>query len=180
MTADAGHELPFVIEQRGKVTGLEGDKAWVRIGGQSGCPACDAGQGCGAGLFGKLLNRSDARILIDNDALANAGDVVVLGLDESDYLALVVRLYGLPLVAGLGGAMLAVLLFGPSFQNDVVARDVIAGTAGIVSAAAAALISRRNLPDRFTRLSPKMLDTINEIGLECTVSDSHSEERSGP
>jgi len=163
-----------VIEQRGKVTGLEGDKAWVRIGGQSGCPACDAGKGCGAGLFGRLLNRSDARVLVNNAAQAKAGEVVVLGLDERDYLALVLRLYGAPLVAGLAGALLAVGLLGPYFQNTLLARDLIAAGAGIVSAAAALLVSRRNLPDRFTRLSPRMLNTQVVNDVQCAGSERQS------
>ncbi len=167
-----------MIEQRGKVTGVEGDNAWVRIGGQSGCPACDAGKGCGAGLFGRLLNRSDARVLVNNEALAKTGEVVVLGLDERDYLALVLRLYGLPLVAGLGGALLAVALLGPFFQNTLLARDLIAAAAGIVSGATALLISRRNLPDRFTRLSPRMLNTLT--GNNQCPGPGRPEQQSGP
>lgn len=162
-----------MIEQRGQVTGLEGDEAWVRIGGQSGCPACDAGKGCGAGLFGKLLNRSDTRVLVSNAARAQTGDVVVLGLDERAYLALVMRLYGLPLLAGLGGAVLAVLLMAPYFPEAPLVVDLLAGGGGLISAGVTLLMMRRHVPDRFTRLSPTMLNTAVESDIECAGYDRH-------
>lgn len=161
-----------MIEQRGRVTELDGEHAWVKIGGQSGCPACDAGEGCGAGLFGRLLNRSEARVRIRNEACAQPGEAVVLGLDEGAYLALVLRLYGLPLVAGLGGAMLAVYLLGPRFEDALPARDLLAACGGILSAALALGIGRRQLPERFTRLSPRMLNTTQ--ALDCAGSDRNS------
>lgn len=164
-----------MIEQRGQVIGLEGGDAWVRIGGQSGCPACDAGEGCGAGLFGRLLNRSNTRVLVSNEARAEAGQAVVLGLEESAYLGLVLRLYGLPLVAGLAGAMLAVWLLGPHFEDAVVARDLMAASGGLVFAAAGLLLGRRHLPERFTRLSPRMLNT--DVGLDCAGPGRHSSDQ---
>ena len=39
----------------------------VRVGGQSGCAACDAGKGCGAGLFGKLLRRNPVELELVNE-----------------------------------------------------------------------------------------------------------------
>jgi sigma-E factor negative regulatory protein RseC len=161
-----------MIEQRGQVTGLDGEHAWVRIGGQSGCPACDAGEGCGAGLFGRLLNRSEARIRVKNEARARPGEAVVLGIDEGAYLSLVLRLYGLPLVAGLAGAMLAVYLLGPRFGDALLARDLLTALGGILSAAVALAVSHRHLPQRFTRLSPRMLNT--DSTLDCAGSDRNS------
>mgnify|MGYP001078524621 CR=1 FL=1 len=165
-------DAPAMIEQRGQVTELDGAHAWVRIGGQSGCPACDAGKGCGAGLFGRLLNRSETTIRVANKAHAKAGQGVVLGLDERAYLALVLRLYGLPLLAGLVGATLAVLFLGPLFGDALLARDMLALIGGTAFALMVLFIGRRHLPQQFTRLSPRMLNT--PASLDCTDSGLNS------
>jgi sigma-E factor negative regulatory protein RseC len=95
-----------LIEQTARVTRAVDDKAWVSLGGQSGCPACDAGQGCGAGLFGRLLRRHSAEFELDNRIDARPGQAVVVGIPERAYLATVFSIYGLPLLAGLAGAAL--------------------------------------------------------------------------
>ena len=95
-----------MIEQQGQVLAVSGDLASVRLGGSSGCPACDAGKGCGAGVFGRLLQRKPAVLDLDNTLDAHAGQAVVVGLPESLFLRLVFRLYLTPLLAGLAGAAL--------------------------------------------------------------------------
>ena len=79
----------------------------VRIGGQSGCSACDEGRGCGAGVFGKLLKRHPVELDVVNEIGARTGQAVQLGISESLFLRLVFRLYGRPLVGGLAGAAVA-------------------------------------------------------------------------
>ena len=76
----------------------------VRLGGNAGCPACDAGKGCGAGLFGRLLKRSPVSLEFPNDLDCRVGQSVVVGLTETVLLRIVFRLYLLPLLAGLAGA----------------------------------------------------------------------------
>lgn len=78
--------------------------AQVRLGGRSGCAACDAGKGCGAGLFGRLLRRKPATLRLEDPIGVRSGQAVVVGLPESLFLRLVGRFYGLPLLGGLGGA----------------------------------------------------------------------------
>ena len=77
----------------------------VRVGGQSGCSACDAGKGCGAGLFGKLLRRNPVELELMNEIGARTGQSVQLGLSETLFMKLVFKLYGWPLMAGLAGAV---------------------------------------------------------------------------
>lgn len=93
-----------MIEQQGCVVGLEGDRALVRVGAASGCPACDAGKGCGAGVFGRLLQRKPVVLNLANRIAARDGDVVRVGIPERVFLVLVTRLYLLPVVMGLAGA----------------------------------------------------------------------------
>lgn len=101
-----------MIEQQGKVTAKADGRISVRLGASSGCSACDAGNGCGAGVFGRLLQRKPVTLDFDNTVGASTGEAVVVGLPESLFLALVLRLYLYPLLAGLAGAVLGHLLAG--------------------------------------------------------------------
>ncbi len=94
-----------MIEQQGQVVAVVGEMARVRIGGSSGCPACDAGKGCGAGIFGRLVNRKPTVLELATGLDVRVGQVVMVGLPESVFLLLVTRLYLLPLLAGLAGAV---------------------------------------------------------------------------
>ena len=94
-----------MIEQQARVLRVAGSKVLLRIGGQSGCSACDAGKGCGAGLFGKLLRRNPVNLELANDIGASAGQSVQLGLSETVFMKLVFRVYGWPLIVGLAGAV---------------------------------------------------------------------------
>lgn len=94
-----------MIEQQGKVIAVEGTRIRVRIGASAGCSACDAGKGCGAGVLGRLLRRRDAVLSFDNDIGAQVGQAVVVGLPETVFLRLVLRLYLFPLLAALLGAV---------------------------------------------------------------------------
>ena len=83
----------------------DGKLATIRLGGQSGCSACDAGRGCGAGVFGKLLRRRPAQVQLDNTIDAECGQAVIVGLSEALFLNLVLRIYLLSLAAGLVGGV---------------------------------------------------------------------------
>lgn len=77
----------------------------MRIGSQSGCTACDNGNGCGAGLFAKLLRRkSDILELARNNLNVEPGQMVTLAFPEQIYIKLVLASYGWPLLAAMAGA----------------------------------------------------------------------------
>lgn len=93
-----------MIEQQGRVESVDGKHAWVRVGGRSGCAECDAGRGCGAGVFARLLKRDSLLVKVPIHPGLAAGSAVLLGIPEAAYLTLVMRIYGLPLLAALAGA----------------------------------------------------------------------------
>lgn len=93
-----------MLEQQGQVVSTAGGRASVRLGGRSGCAACDAGRGCGAGVFGRLLRRRPVILEFENDLEARAGQAVIVGVPEAWFLRLAARFYLWPLLAGLGGA----------------------------------------------------------------------------
>jgi sigma-E factor negative regulatory protein RseC len=125
-----------VLEQQGRVTAASGGRVSVRLGDRSGCPACDAGQGCGAGVFGRLLRRRPVILEFENHLGARPGQCVVVGMPEGLFLKLTARFYLFPLVWGLGGAAcghhLALMAqAGPGVQD----LAALAGAAAAVTAA---------------------------------------------
>lgn len=84
--------------------GVDNGRVQVRLGAGSGCSACDAGKGCGAGIFGRLLKRKPVVLDFENALGAAPGQAVMVGLPESLYLSLTFRFYLYPLLAALAGA----------------------------------------------------------------------------
>jgi len=126
-----------MIEQQAQVLSVSADRARVRLGGQSGCPACDAGRGCGAGLFGRLLRRRPVILDLENRVHARPNQAVTVGIPEALFLRLVSRLYLLPLLAGLLGAIAAHLLAtrlgaGPGVADAWTLAGVVAGGAAAI------------------------------------------------
>ncbi len=97
-----------MIEQNVQVVRRSNERMWVRMGSRSGCTACDNGNGCGAGVFSKLLQGKPVIIeLACTDTSIRPGQMVTLGFPERAYLKLVFAYYGWPLLAALMGAFLA-------------------------------------------------------------------------
>lgn len=133
-----------MLEQQGRVVATADGRVSVRLGGQSGCAACDAGKGCGAGVFGRLLRRRPLVLEFGNHLDARCGQAVVVGVPEAWFLRLVARFYLVPLLAGLGGAVFGhylsvMMLSGPA------GRDFMA-LAGAIAAGAAAVRWNRARP----------------------------------
>jgi sigma-E factor negative regulatory protein RseC len=129
-----------LIEQQGKVVSAANGSIQVRLGASSGCLACDAGKGCGAGVFGRLLQRRPVIVEFENSLGADEGQAVVVGLPETLFMALVTRLYLLPLLAGLAGAvcghwMAGTMVLGPGLTDFM---------ALIGAVLAATFVSRKN------------------------------------
>ncbi len=157
-----------MIEQQGRVDAIENGTAWVQVGGRSGCEACDAGRGCGAGVFARLLDSREARVRVENTLDCAPGEPVLLGLPERSYLDLVLRLYGLPLIVGL---LVAVLAFGLATRMAELSGwklDAVVGLAAITAGGLALRWARMGLAAAFTRFSPRMLESGTR--LDCRSS----------
>jgi sigma-E factor negative regulatory protein RseC len=133
-----------MIAQQGRIESIDGDEALVRIGGRSGCPACDEGKGCGAGIFGRLLRNKAVSVRSDNEIGAQVGEVVQLGIAEGIFVSLVLRLYALPVLAGLLG-----IAFGFTVATrsglGAFASDTVSLVVGVAAAGLSLLWSRRGL-----------------------------------
>lgn len=164
-----------MIEQQGRVVSVAGNLARVQLGGQSGCSACDAGEGCGAGLFGRLLRRQVAELELPNTVNARAGDAVQVGIDEQQYVRLVAALYGAPLVAGLLGATAAYVLAGGLASPG--ARDLSILLGGLLAAGLCLLWLRRRLPARVGSLAMRLVAARGQhlagSELDCQAVNHH-------
>lgn len=125
-----------MIEQQARVVAVTGGKASVRLGGTTGCAHCDAGKGCGAGIFGRLLKRKPLTLELENSVGAQPGQPVMVGVPELVFLKLVAKLYLLPLLAGLAGAALGHYL-SVTGQLTPVGTDMLTLLAGLTCGAAA-------------------------------------------
>ncbi len=158
-----------MIRQSARIVSTDQGRARVRVGGQSGCSACDAGQGCGAGLFGRLLRRRPSDVEVPNPDQLAAGRAVILGIDESVYLRLVVGLYGWPLLAGLLGASLAHTGAAAWWTGSAWQSDVMAALGGLAAGGAGLALAHWQLPRAFTHCSLRILDT----NLDCSRGGRH-------
>jgi len=104
----------------------------VRLGGTTGCASCDAGKGCGAGVFGRLLKRKPVTVSLENTVDARQGQQVMVGIPETLFLRLVARLYLYPLLAGIGGAV-GGYYFSATVNVGSVSTDLITLMSGLAS-----------------------------------------------
>ena len=140
-----------MIEQQGKVVAVANGKACIRLGGASGCPSCDAGRGCGAGVFGRLLKRKPVILELENRVNAQPGQPVMVGIPEALFLRMIARLYLYPLLAAIAGAAFGYYL-SVLAESGPVSSDMIILLSGLTGGAAVVLWTRngsREFPDSF-------------------------------
>lgn len=96
-----------MLEEQATVVSLEADAVWVEADRRKGCERCEAGQGCGGGVLGRLVVRGTSHVRALNDIPDLAvGDDVVLGLDESLLVRGSVMTYLVPLLCMLLAAII--------------------------------------------------------------------------
>ncbi len=151
-----------MIQNLVRVTGREG--AWVTVTAASatGCARCDAGEGCGGGVFGKLVQRRlEGLRLADAGLDLEPGQHAVLGLDDGVFLRVTLLTYGLPLLALLACAGVATALGA----SDVLVA--LSGGAGLVLSMWAAPGLRERLLSQ--QLKPRLLRRITPAQWECSL-----------
>jgi sigma-E factor negative regulatory protein RseC len=125
-----------MIEEPGQVVGLERGAVWVATSRKTTCSSCSANAGCGQGLLDKLAissQRGTVRALTDLNLAV--GDSVVIGLREDAMLGASLRVYALPLLGLLLGAVAA---------DSLALGEPLAILSGFVGFAAAGLWVRRH------------------------------------
>ena len=116
-------------------------RACVRLGGASGCANCDAGKGCGAGVFGRLLKKRPVVLELENHVNAVQGQPVMVGIPEALFLRLILRLYLFPLLATIAGAAVGYYIAISSGLGPV-GSDALTLLCGLTGGAVAMLRAR--------------------------------------
>ena len=137
-----------MIEQQGRVTRAGQGQAWVLVGPTSGCAACAAGEGCGAGVFGRLLRRKPVELPVTDSEGLRAGQAVMVGVAETVFVGMVMRMYGWPLLWGLALAGFCHHIAG-LYELGRAWTD-LASLSGLLAGAWAALAWRRGSSPRRT------------------------------
>ncbi len=140
MKSDAGQ-----VWQIGVVLETSAERVRIRFQPLSHCQRCLSGQGCGAGVFGRLFARRGAELEVPRQPGLVAGQSVRVGIPERVLLRMALWLYGLPLLAFILAAGLAGSL--PSYGWT---QDVLAVSFGLAAAALAVVVAGR----RRGRLNP--------------------------
>lgn len=99
-----------MIEQTVVIIAIEDQDAWVESLPQTGCERCDAGEGCGGGIFARIFGNKQFQLKIPN--LLNAGlhEKVVIGISENAITSGSILLYLLPLMGLFTGAVLGQII----------------------------------------------------------------------
>lgn len=138
-----------MIEQNVQIIRCENKTVWVRVGSQTGCSACDNGQGCGAGVFAKLLQRKPVVLELpcQNEDL-RVDQMATLSFPEQLYLKLVLASYGWPLLAALVGGWAGFALMNKFLLNGFL-LDAATLSSGLLAAVLVMrLIKQRGVTDR--------------------------------
>lgn len=136
-----------MIEQQGQVVRIQKNNAFVRVGATAGCPACEAGKGCGGGIFARLVPKKsvtlEVKIYIDSPKIS-VGQQVILGLPEIYFLRWTGLMFGLPLVVGLVAASLAQWLRNSRFpEMTSTSTDILVLLVALIAAGCSLLFIRK-------------------------------------
>lgn len=99
-----------MLEQTAEIIRTAPEGVWVQAVEPSGCGSC-GGQGCSSRRIAELFQRKPRQFLVDCDLSLSPGDRVVVGVARGSVLRSALRVYGLPLVLMLAGALLAQTLW---------------------------------------------------------------------
>jgi sigma-E factor negative regulatory protein RseC len=141
-----------MLEQHAIILKTEGGLAWVEARESGSCGSCGTG-GCSTRRLADLFGRRERAFPVDNVLRAAAGERVVIGIPPGALWRSAFRLYGLPLVLLLAGALL-----GQHLQGDL---GALAGAAG--GLALGALAQRTRASSR--AFQPVMLRRADKIPL---------------
>ena len=108
-----------MIEEQATILEISGQQALVEIKHQSSCNSCEAQSSCGTSSLSQLFGNRPSQFNLDigqSDASKKlkVGDVIVIGLEDMNYLNASLLIYLLPLASLLLFAIFADLVLGVS------------------------------------------------------------------
>lgn len=124
--------------------------ATIRVMPPSACERCAAGQGCGAGLFARLLRSKATELSLPVTNEARVGQKVWLTLDERSLAKQAWYWYGIPIIGFLLGAILPEVTALP--LTTALAHDGVSLLGGVLMMVLCWLIVRLKLKPTLPRV----------------------------
>lgn len=121
-----------MVEERGHIVRLVGHQVEIEFIRETACGTCKAKTTCGTGVLGAFFGRRQHRVLLDNSVDAAPGEWVVVGVDESDFVAASMMIYLVPLLTLFAGALVADVLWGRASGSGSEMPVVLGAVAGFV------------------------------------------------
>lgn len=115
-----------MIEERARVIEAGAGYAWVETERRSACGSCHGSEGCGAAVLAKAMGHRRARLRALSGIPVQAGDEVVVGIDERALLQGSLAVYITPLIAMVAGAAVGEQVIGSE------AAGILLGAAGLL------------------------------------------------
>jgi sigma-E factor negative regulatory protein RseC len=122
-----------MIEERARVVAVEGHLAEVETQRTTACGACSAKGGCGSALLASLFGSRPSRIRVLNRIQAQAGERVIIGLQEAAFLKAAFALYAAPLLAMIAGAVAGEWLAAGSLSGGAELPSLAGGLLGLAA-----------------------------------------------
>lgn len=117
-----------MMDQEAIVTRVEGEHAYVEVGGaSSGCGRCHEAGGCQSSILGQLFSSKPRQFRIANRIGAVPGDHVLVRVAEGAALRAALLTYVLPVACLLLGAALGTALDGAANNDLSTAFGALAG-----------------------------------------------------
>lgn len=120
-----------MIEETATVISVEGETAEVETQRRSSCGGCEAKAGCGTSLIASVFGKRRSLIRVSNPIQAQPGEQVVIGLSEGPFLRAAMAVYLVPLLAMIGGAIVAEWLAIQSASTTTELASLIGGLLGL-------------------------------------------------
>jgi len=95
-----------MIEELAYVVATHDDWVELEARPRAACGGCAASDSCGTAALARWFGRHPLRMRVRNDLGVQVGDQVVLGLTERALLQAAARLYLVPVLSLIGGALL--------------------------------------------------------------------------
>jgi len=141
-----------MIEQTVEVISIRNNLAWVESISKSGCPECEAGRGCGGGIFIKIFGRKRYRLQVVNLLQLEVGERVVIGIKAAAVTRGSVAVYFGPLLGLMLGAVIGQRFDLPPSELFTLIFSLVGGVAAFVASAYLSVSSRLR-----AQFSPVML-----------------------
>lgn len=122
-----------MIEETARVVRVEDGETWVETERQSTCSGCSVEKGCGTATLSKVLGQRRTQVRVINELPLQVGDQVVIGIREQALVRGSLRVYAVPLLLLLTGAVLGELGGSSGLWASAEAASAALGVAGLVA-----------------------------------------------